>query len=83
MPLDALMKALLERTGDRVVLPNGRVWKPKAEDDRAATNDDLDELQQRLKLTVSPETLPPKVRGSDGRVLEDEVPLWVEIAIDY
>lgn len=75
MPLDALLDALAQRTGGRVVLPNGNVWPPVAADQLA-------EARARVSLTVSTALLPAMVRERDGAEIEGAVPLWVELAID-
>jgi hypothetical protein len=77
MPLDVLLDALAERTGNRVVLANGNVWPPL--DDPQA----LAEARTRIGVTVSEATLPPKVRAKDGATIEGAVPLWVQMTIPY
>jgi hypothetical protein len=77
MPLDALLDALAERTGERVVLANGNVWPPI--DDPA----ELARARARIGVEVSASTLPPKVRAKDGKEIEGPIPLWVQMAIDY
>jgi hypothetical protein len=77
MPLEELLGALVERTGGRVVLGNGNVW-PELSD--AA---ELARARAEIGVTVSAQTLPPKVRTRDGSTIEGEVPLWVQIAIPY
>jgi hypothetical protein len=79
MPLPELLDALAERTGGRVVLADGGVWPPLAGEAERR------EAGERIGLRISAETLPAKrVRDDDGqREIEAEVPLWVQIAIDY
>lgn len=78
IPLDELLDALAERGGRRVLLPDGNIWPP-VPDDR------LTEERTRLGVTVSPDRLLPKVRTRDGvqSEIEGDVPLWVQIAIDW
>lgn len=79
MPLKAMLDALSERADGRVVLPGG-VWPPI---------DDPEELRKarkRIGVDVSSQMLVAKTTVDDaGQVipLEDEVPLWAQIAIDY
>jgi hypothetical protein len=76
MPLDALLNALSERARGRVVLPNGNVWPPAAEEEVAAA-------RKAIGLEVASSTLPPKVRNRDGVEVEGPVPLWVQIAVAF
>lgn len=76
MPQDVMLEALSRRTGGRVVLPDGNIWPPVGEDR-------IEDEQRRIKLEVSPKTLPPKVRSKDVATIEGEVPLWVQVAIGY
>ncbi len=78
MPLESMMDALAQRTGGKVVLPDGTLW-PKS---------DTTELAEALKaigVSVSSEKLPAKTRVRQGRNIELEppVPLWVELATEY
>jgi len=78
MPLESLLDALAQRSGGRVVFPNGNLW-PSA--DEAS----LPSERERIGLTVSEKTLPAKRRVAGGRSVELEppVPLWVETTIAY
>jgi hypothetical protein len=38
---------------------------------------------ERISLEVSSQMLPEKRGGNDDRLLEDPVPLWVQIAVGY
>lgn len=79
MPLPELLDALAERSGGRVVFPDGNVWPP------APTAQARRRAQTRIGVAVSSTKLPAKRRKGDraDTVIEDEVPLWVQIAIDY
>jgi hypothetical protein len=71
MPLTTLLDALAERAVGRVVLPNGRIWPAQA-----AANG-----QNDIGLILSDEKLPVVVK--DEKTIEDEVPLWIQIGIEY
>jgi hypothetical protein len=75
IPLETILQALSDRTGGRVVLANGNVWPPVDDTNQLARE------RARIGLQVSREKLPEKVY--QGKRIEGEVPLWVQIAIDY
>ncbi|MEA2582909.1 MAG: hypothetical protein QOF33_994 [Thermomicrobiales bacterium] len=75
MPLDVMLNALKERTGNRVVLPNGNVWPPVEDPDQ------LKREYDRIGIEVSLATLEPKLK--DGKPIEGAVPLWVQLSVDY
>ena len=82
MPLHEMLNALAARTGGRVVFPNGNVWDSKDQQDRSPTDQERD----RIGLETSDVMLPEKKRErDDGTVepIEDKVPLWVQIAVEY
>ena len=82
MPLPEMLNALATRTDDRVVFPNGSIWDHKARELRSPTPRERD----RIGLETSEEMLPEKKRErEDGTVesIEGEVPLWVQIAVEY
>jgi hypothetical protein len=82
MPLREMLNALATRTDGRVVFPNGNIWDHGTEQERSPTARERD----RIGLEQSEEMLPEKNREQDdGTVkhIEDKVPLWVQIAVDY
>jgi hypothetical protein len=78
MPLDVMLDALSLRARGQVLLPNAKLW-PSGE----AVPEE--EAGSAHRFARSAETLPAKVRKGDGSSerVEDEVPLWVQTAIDY
>lgn len=82
MPLDEMLNALASRGEGRVVFPNGNVWDHEARRERSPTAGERD----RIGLEQSEELLPEKKRELDDGTLEtieEKVPLWVQIAVDY
>jgi len=73
MPFYPVVRALQERTKGRVFLPTGQAVGPLP---NGQTNDTL--LAQS-GIVPSQEKLPPKMK--DGKILEDEVPLYLEVTI--
>lgn len=84
MPLDELLNALSKRTGGRVILADGSVWKSA---EKSASTVRPEEVTAVSNLTVSDKRLPEKrrkSRGEDqGQLLEGKVPLWVQISVPY
>ncbi len=81
MPLTEVLDALSTRTNGRVVFPDGNVWPPLEEEA-------LEETWKRIGLEVSSLRLPAKVvnrKDDDPRDprIEGEVPLWVQMAVEY
>jgi hypothetical protein len=76
LPLDALLDALAERTGRRVVLADGTLW-PEVPPHQLAR------ARARIGVEVSETLLPPKVRLKDGKEIEGAVPLWTQIGISF
>jgi hypothetical protein len=76
MPLKAMLDALAERTGGRVVLP-GDVWPP------AKDETERQKARERIGIEVSPQMLAEKRSREDDQKIEDSVPLWVQIAVGY
>ncbi|MCC6792013.1 MAG: MBL fold metallo-hydrolase [Thermomicrobiales bacterium] len=78
MPLPAILDDLTKRGGGRVVLPDGTIWQIEGSRSRPRT---LDEI----KVTKSDVPLPPKFRERDGQrvLLENEVPLWVQLEVAH
>ena len=82
MPLHEMLNALAARSEGRVVFPNGNVWD---HEERRERNPTVRE-RQRIGLEQSEEVLPEKKRElDDGTIvtIEEKVPLWVQIAVDY
>ena len=82
MPLQEILNALATRTDGRVVFPNGNIWDHGTQQERSPNARERD----HIGLEQSQEMLPEKNREQDdGTVkhIEDEVPLWVQIAVDY
>jgi glyoxylase-like metal-dependent hydrolase (beta-lactamase superfamily II) len=79
MPLPEMLDALSARANGRVVLADGSLWPPIADDEQRR------KAIERIGLRVSSETLPAKcLKGDcDNQQIEAEVPLWVEIAVGY
>jgi hypothetical protein len=76
MPLKAMLDALAERTGGRVVLP-GDVWPP------AKDETERQKARERIGVEVSPQMLAEKRSREDDQKIEDPVPLWVQIAVGH
>jgi len=74
MPFYPVLRALQRKTDGRVFFPNGRSVGPLP----AGTANDA--LLAASGIQPSPEKLPAK-RGKDGKVLEEEVPLYLEVTI--
>ena len=79
MPLDEMLGALSDRTNGRVVLPNGKIWDRHDQRDRDPSADE----RKRIGLEVSDDRLPAKRKDGIPNPIEDKVPLWVQVAIDY
>jgi hypothetical protein len=73
MPFYPVLRALQEKTKGRVFLPNGQAVGPLP---NGTTNG---ALLTQSGIRCSDETLPPKKK--DGKVLEGEVPLYLEVTI--
>jgi hypothetical protein len=80
MPLIEMLGPLSLRAYGKVAFPNGNVW-PNLDETQ------LDQERARIGVAISDKTLPPKIRRNketgDDEKLEDAVPLWIQVGIDY
>lgn len=82
MPLHEMLNALATHADGRVVFPNGAVWDHQERKEKTLDS----QARERIGLEVSATMLPEKIRKRDNGTIEqieDEVPLWVQIAVDY
>ena len=73
MPFYPVIRALQVKTKGRVFLPNGKAIGPL----QGTTSSTL---LAKSGIVTSSETLPPK-KGKDGMLLEDKVPLYLEVTV--
>lgn len=79
MPLRPLMEALHEKTGGRVVFPNGNVWP------LPTTDAEIRRARRTARVTVSQVELPAVEKKVNGVMeeIEGTVRLWVQVGIGY
>lgn len=73
MPFYPVLRALQQKTAGRVFLPSGKTVAP------AEPRKNDEELLAEAGLSLSEQKLPAKIQ--DGKVLEDEVPLYLELCL--